>query len=289
MKKENIKLGIVVVLLLSCLGGLYYYFFIRTDTNWMFWKSNGESISWDDIEYDDDFFPTDSTEVYGEFGEWKFREFKPIYAGYGTTSDGLDFLIGKYLDEDGKEQTVNILVSGEGMVEYPMAGKEFASFFNDYFRDSVAIRGENWDPILSQEFGDLEESIDDVLVPLDQHFLYACPEEVVLSYEDVKGDIDSVEVFAGQFFVEEENLEDYCEFYKMYYNARGYSEILYSFETVVYDLEVSKQISVWYLESEKSFEECKYDYEDHRKIFCANQYLNETYEDFLVGIYIELE
>jgi len=93
----------------------------------MFWE-DGESIAWDDIEYDDDFFPTDTVEVYGEYGEWKFKEFKPIYAGYGTTDDGLDYLIGKYLDEDGKEQTVNVLVSGEGMVEYPYPDKEYASF-----------------------------------------------------------------------------------------------------------------------------------------------------------------
>ena len=139
IKKETIKLGVIIVLLLSCLGFLYCYFFIRTDTNWMFWKQ-GETIAWDTIEYDDDFWPTDTIETYGEYGEWQFKEFKPIYAGYGTTDDGLDYLIGKYLDEKGKEKTVNILLSGEGMEEYPYADGDFTNFFNNIYKENVTIR-----------------------------------------------------------------------------------------------------------------------------------------------------
>ena len=207
-KKEKIRLSIVVVLLLLSLGCLYYYFFIRTDTNWMFWKE-GETIAWDTIEYDDDFFPTDGTEVYGEFGEWKFKEFKPIYAGYGTTDDGLDYLIGKYLDEDGKEKTVNILVSGEGMVEYPMTDKEFANFFDDYFRNNVAIRGENWDPLVASSLVEGMEYPDDtIFIPLRKHDAYACPEELLFTYSEIEEMVTNATYdFIPYLFVDESLIE----------------------------------------------------------------------------------
>jgi len=287
IKKENIKLGIVVILLLSCLGCLYYYFFIRTDTNLMFWKK-GESIAWDDIEYDDDFYPTDSTEVYGEFGEWKFKEFKPIYAGYGTTDDGLDYLIGKYLDEDGKEQTVNVLVSGEGMVEYPYPDKEYASFFDDYFGGYVAVRGEEWDPEIIQDVSDIEYSNDTIFVPIRKQDAYACPEELVFSYSEIEDMVTNATVDDIPYlFVDESLIDEYCNYYSMYYNADPWWDIVYTFDSVSEGLEIGEQISVKYLETEKSFEDCEYEYDGVEKMFCANQFLNETYDDFLVGIYLE--
>jgi len=159
IKKEKTRIFLVVFLLLLSISCLYYYFFIKLDTNWMFWKNTGEKIYWNDIEYDEDFFPIDSVQVYGEYGEWKFKEFRPIYAGYGTTEDGLNFLIGKYLDEDGKEKVVNVLVSGEGMVEFPWPDKEMLDMYNMFFRENVALvmESEGLNPFDSKEFKSFEE------------------------------------------------------------------------------------------------------------------------------------
>jgi len=82
-------------------------------------------------------------------------------------------------------------------------------------------------------------------------------------------------------------MDEYCNFYSMYYNVSSWEDILYPFGSVSEGLEIGEQISVKYLETEKSFEDCEYEYDGVEELFCANQYLNETYEDFLVGIYLE--
>ena len=260
IKKETIKLGVIIVLILSCLGFLYYYFFIRTDTNWMFWKQ-GETIAWDTIEYDDDFWPTDSIETYGEYGEWQFKEFRPIYAGYGTTDDGLDYLIGKYLDENGKEKTVNILVSGEGMAEYPLIDSDYIDFYDMYYKNFVATRGEEWDPIEEKDTSNIEYSQDTVFVPLRKADEYACPEELVFTYTEIKDMVTNATVEdIPNLFVDESLIDEYCNFYSMYFNvSRQWEDILYLFETVSEGLEIGDQISVRYLETEKSFEDCEYE------------------------------
>ena len=290
IKKENIKLGIVVILLLSCLGCLYYYFFIRTDTNLMFWKK-GESIAWDDIEYDDDFYPTDSTEVYGEFGEWKFKEFKPIYAGYGTTNDDLNYLIGKYLDEDGKEQTVKILVSGEGIADYPLIDKEYIDFYTDYYKSFIAVRGGEWDPLEEKDTSDIEYPDDTMFLPIRKQDEYGCPGDIVFTYKEIEDMVDNATYdYIQELFVDESLIDEYCNFYSMYYNNEDWFYLLRNFETVSTTiLEIGDQITVRYLETEMVYEDCKYEYNGVEKLFCANQYLNETYEDFLVGVYIELD
>lgn len=255
----------------------------------MFWKSNGEDIDWNSIEYDEDFFPTDTVEAYGDYGEWKFREFKPIYAGYGTTEDGLNYLIGKYLDEEGEEKTVNILVSGEGIVEWPFPDKGFIDFYNSYYKENVAIRGENWDPEPYQEVNtsDIEYSAGTEFYSLADYELYACPEEVILSNQEAQKYTDLAEDMLSYSFTELETFGKYCNLYNMYYSDYP-AKILYSFSYIVGRLQIGDQFSVIYLDTEKTFEECRYDYNDVQKIFCANEYLNETYDDFLVGIYIEV-
>ena len=166
IKKEKVKILIVVSLLLLSISCLYYYFFIKLDIDLIFWKSTGEKIYWNNIEYDDDFFPIDSTRVYGEYGEWKFKEFRPIYAGHGTTKDGLNFLIGKYLDEDGKEKVVNILVSGEGVVDYPWPDKDMFDIYNMFFRGNVALLIEpgGLEPFDSKELKGFEEFLETLKV-----------------------------------------------------------------------------------------------------------------------------
>ena len=288
-KKAKIRLSVVVFLLLLSLGVLYYFFFIELDSNWMFWKKNGESISWNDIEYDTDFFPLDTVEIYGEYGEWRFKEFKPIYTGYGTTEDGLNYLIGKYLDEDGKEETVEILVSGEGIEHYPFPGKEFIPFFNLYYRENAVIRGKERDPEISNVIEDIEYTTKSNFVPIEDHYLYACPEDILLSYEEIEKYTNYFDDQSKAYsFVEERMMREYCNFYKMFFNSTNYNGILYSFEELLEELNIGEQISVRYLESDKTYDACRYDTTSIHKVFCANQYLNEIYEDFLVGVYLEL-
>ncbi len=289
IKKNTLKILLIVFLLLISLGGLYYYFFIKLDSDWMFWKSNGEDIDWSSIEYDDDFYPTDTVEVYGEYGEWKFKEFKPVYAGYGTTEDDLNYLIGKYLDENGDEQTVNILVSGGGIVDWPYPDKGFVEFYNSYYKNNVAIRGDEADPKPTEDIGTLEYSADDEYYSLTDSELYSCPEEVIMTADQVNTYVSFASDLPGYYFVELDTYYEYCNPYSMYYNDYP-SKVLTTFEEVVKKLEVGSQFSVRYLESEKTFAECQYNYDDVQKIFCANQYLNETYDgEYLVGIYVVLE
>ncbi len=291
-KREKIRIYIVIFLLLLSLASLYYFFFIEVDSSWMFWRKDGENIAWDDIEYDEDFFPLDTVEVYGEFGEWKFKEFRPIYAGYGITEDGLNYLIGKYLNIDGKEKTMKILVSGEGMVEWPYPDNGLDLLFNGYFKKYVAIRGKNWDPIPKDEIGDLKYTEKDQFRVLPSYEQYACPEEVVVSRDVMMGYLginEEGESTYEDFFVEQKTFEGYCNLYNMYYNTESYVEVLHSFEETIEELGIGDQIAIRYLETDKAFKACKYEYDGVEKIFCANQYLNETYEGFLVGIYIELD
>ena len=235
--KGKIKFLITIFLLLLSVGLLYYYFFIKLDTNWMFWKSNGGNIDWNSIEYDDDFWPVDNIEIYGEFGEWQFKEFKPIYTGYGTTEDDLNYLTGKYLDENSKEQTVKIIVSGEGMIEWPYPESDLKYFYNDYFRDYIAIR-------------EVEKATES---------------------QNIAG------------------LDDMRDFgYGVYYDGDDYTKALFTFEELLEKIEIGDQISLRYLVSNKSYEECRYEYNNLQKIFCVNQYLNELYENFQVSIYIGL-
>lgn len=290
IKKETVNISLVVILLISAVGCLYYYFFVKLDTDWMFWKTNGEDIEWSSIEYDDDFFPSDTIEIYGEFGEWKLREFKPIYAGYGTTEDGLNYLIGKYLDDEGNEQTVKILVSGDGIVDWPYPDDSFLEFYNSYYKEKIAVRGETADPEVEADIReeDKEYSKEDEFLPFLSSENYACPDELILTSNQVREFVGTADDFPGYSFVELNNYYEFCNPYKMFYSDFP-AKILSSFEDVVEKLEIGSQFTVRYLESQKSFEDCKYDSEYVDKIFCANQNLNEIYSDFVVGIYIEIE
>jgi hypothetical protein len=254
----------------------------------MFWKQN--TINWKSIEYDDDFFPLDTVEVYGEYGEWKFKEFKPIYAGYGTTEDDLNYLIGKYLDDEGKEQTVKILVSGEGMVDWPYPDNSFLEFYNSYYKNNVAIRGESYDPEIELDIKeeDLVYSSDDDYYPLPHSELYSCPEELLLTKAQVDKYVERADEFLGDDFLELNNYYDYCNPFVMFYNDCP-ANVIHTFEEVVEELTVGDQFSVRFLETQKSFEDCKYNVDYIGKIFCANQNLNETYDNYLVGIYIEID
>jgi len=288
-KKEKVRLTIVIVLLLSCIGCLYYYFFVKLNGNWMFWKQN--TINWKSIEYDDDFFPLDTVEVYGEYGEWKFKEFKPIYAGYGTTEDDLNYLIGKYLDDEGKEQTVKVLVSGEGMVDWPYPDNSFLEFYNSYYKNNVAIRGESYDPEKEIEVDaeDLVYDDDDAFLHLLEQYEYSCPPEVILTNSELEEEYGEVpDSYAGYNWVEADNAHKYCDFLRLFYNSSS-AEVVETFSFVTEKLEIGDQFSVKYLETQKEFVDCKYEYTEFEKILCANQLLNETYDNYLVGIYIEID
>ena len=286
-KKLYIYIAAIVVALIACGGGLYYYFFVKLDSSWVFWRNSGEKISWDDIDYDDDFFPSDETEVYGQFSEWSFKKFKPVYAGYGTTSDGLNYLIGKYLDEDGRERRTYILVSGDGIVDYPYADTDHLTFYNEYFKNKVAVR-DNETELTEPEDGFTYDE-EDTFRLISSDYSFQCPDFVWLTEDEVDEYVDMKDGdnYSGSF-VSNKNYSTYCNSYSMFY-TNGYISILQSFDDVVSKLETGDQFSVTYLETDLSFEDCKYEYEYSQKIMCSIQSLNETYDSYMVGIYIELE
>ncbi len=282
IKKNTFKIILIVLLLLASAGLLYYYFFVNIGID------KGENIDWKNTDYDEDFYPVDSTEVYGEYGEWRIKEFRPVYAGYGTTDKGLNYLIGKYLDGNDKEQTVDILVSGDGMPEWMFPDDSFLEFYNSYYREGIAIRG-NSDPAPVYEFDNLTYSADDEFLPLSDKDLYSCPEELVMTTDQVNAYVSIADELPGYSFVKQDYYYEYCNPYNMFYNDYP-SKIIVSFEDLIEKLKIGDQFSVRYLESSKTFEECRYDYDDYQKILCANEYLNEMYEDeFLVGIYVVLD
>jgi len=285
-KKEKVKILIVVSLLLLSISCLYYYFFIKLDIDLIFWKSTGEKISWNSIEYDDDFFPVDSAEVYGEYGEWKFKEFRPIYAGYDSTEDGLNFLIGKYLDEDGKEKVVNILVSGEGIVDYPWPDTEMLDMYNVFFKESVAlvIELEGLDLSAYEDFEYTEET---PVASLSKRIAGDLPENLVLTETEL-GDLFDIDT------------EDMSNIKDSYFIAKEIKELipdgrdpfdskeLKSFEEFLSTLEVGDQIGIIYLSEWKDFESCRLESEGTNRLYCVNGYLNEVYGDvYMVATYID--
>ena len=295
MKKEkdvkiSRKLILVIVLLLAALGCLSYYFIFNLDIFNILPENVGEKIDWSSIEYDDDFFPSDTVETYGEYGEWKFRDFRPIYAGYGITKDGLNYLIGKYLDEDGKEQMVKILVSGEGIPEYPLVNTDYLDFYNYYYKDYIAIRGEEWDPVEEKGTSDIDYPDDTVFERMERKYIYGCPEDIVFNYEEIEDMVDNETMDDIEyFFVDESLVDEYCNFYSMYYDRTDWSSLLREFDVVAKEiLEIGNQITVRYMETDKGFEDCKYEATSVESLFCANEYLNEEFEDYIVGVYIEL-
>lgn len=285
IKKIHIAILLITLSLLVCAGFLYYYFFIKLDSNWVFWRKSGEKIDWNEITYDDDFFPSDETETYGQYGEWSFKKFRPVYAGYGTL-DGLNYLIGKYLDDNGREKKVYILVSGDNIVDYPYADNDFVTFYNAYFKENVAVRGTEADVSLEEPAEGFSYDGTESFAFIQKEYSYQCPDFVYLTDEQIAQYVEDGS--AGDYVVSKDNYDTYCNLYSMFYTY-GYNNVLNSFDDVVSKLEVGDQFTVTYLETDKTFDECKYNYQYAEKLICAVENLNEVYDTYMVGIYIELD
>jgi len=165
------------------------------------------------------------------------------------------------------------------------ADSGFLEFYNDYYRENVMV----WpDEIEEIEIEKIEYEAGDTFIPIYTSELYACPEEYLLTRATVEEYSVLPEEFkSDKYFMEIDTFLEKCNIYKMYYPEDNYGELINDFEDVVDMLEIGDQFSVRYLETEKSFEDCRPAYDDVQKVFCANQYLNEIYDEYLVGIYID--
>lgn len=283
IKKIHIIILLITLSLLVCAGFLYYYFFIKLDSNWVFWRKSGERIDWNEITYDDDFFPSDETETYGQYGEWSFKKFRPVYAGYGTL-DGLNYLIGKYLDDNGKEKKVYILVSGDSIVDYPYADQDDLELYNWFIKEKVIVKGEavTFDGPLDE----ITNSIEDEYIEIPSDYTYQCPDFVWLTDDQISQYVENG--VAGGHYVSQTNFDTYCNEYEMFFDLNS----PYTFETFdefVSNIQIGDQFTVTYLETDKTFDECKYEYSGAEKLICAVENLNEIYDIYMVAIYIELD
>ena len=284
IKKIYVYIAAIVIALTACVGSLYYYFFVKLDTNWVFWRNNGEKIEWEEIAYDEDFTPEDETEYYGQYSEWAFKKIKPVYAGYGSTNDGLNYLIGKYLDENGKEKKVYILVSGDGIVDYPYADSDVSLEYDEYFKKGILVR-------LAGEYPDFSSTTftytdTDEFLNVSDEYTNECPDFVWLTDEQISQYVENG-VFSGHY-VSQTNFDIYCNEYEMFVSMYS-NNVSYSFDKLVSQLKAGQQFTVTYLETDKTFDECKYEYSGAEKLICAVENLNEVYDTYMVAIYIELD
>ncbi len=313
--KTIIKVILLSILFIFSCVLLYYHFFVRVNGQWIFWETRGENIDWESIEYED-FVLDKEVETLGEYGEWQIVEMNPIYVGYDSTTDGLNYLIGKYLDEKGKEHSIRILVSGEGMIDYPYPDEEYQYIFDNVYKERVAIKRRTVEEVLEDE--QPKYTGEEAFVGIESYELSMFPESLVLSREELveilkeKGPTGEEEIYTeeealanGYEIVSDKEYEeifsssnDFSELTNSYYIEESLFEKYYNptymfdfldytdFESLVSELKIGEQIGVVYLKTEENFDNCKYDVNGVYKIFCSNALLNERYDTFVVSIYL---